>query len=141
MPLGEAFLSQALKVSGYSTHMIGKWNLGHFDERYLPHSRGFDSFLGFMGDQETYYAHRAFGTMHPENRSFCDLMATTASGGVEVGACHVGVYSTDLYTDRLASVIREHATTATTWRLQTCSGRMGRRRQPVTAAWAPWARA
>ena len=47
--------------------------------------------------------------MHPENRSFCDLMASTAAGGVEVGACHVGVYSTDLYTDRLVSVVREHA--------------------------------
>ena len=53
VPLGETFLSEAMRGAGYRTHMIGKWNLGHFDEAYLPHSRGFDSFLGFMGDQET----------------------------------------------------------------------------------------
>jgi hypothetical protein len=65
--------------------------------------------FGSVSPPRRYYAHRAFGTMHPENRSFCDLMASTAAGGVEVGACHVGVYSTDLYTDRLVSVVREHA--------------------------------
>jgi len=32
---------------GYKSHMVGKWNLGHDTEAYLPQYRGFDG--GFYG--------------------------------------------------------------------------------------------
>jgi len=37
-----------LKALGYSTHMFGKWNIGHCNSKYLPHERGFDHFLGYL---------------------------------------------------------------------------------------------
>ena len=32
-----------------------KWHLGFFQHAYLPTKRGFDSFYGFLSDQENYY--------------------------------------------------------------------------------------
>lgn len=41
----EVTLAEALKAAGYSTHIVGKWHLGHLD-RYLPLKHGFDSYFG-----------------------------------------------------------------------------------------------
>ncbi|KFM73874.1 Arylsulfatase B, partial [Stegodyphus mimosarum] len=52
------FLSQKLKELRYSTHIIGKWHLGHCNESYTPTHRGFDSFLGFYYAEGDYYTHK-----------------------------------------------------------------------------------
>jgi arylsulfatase A-like enzyme len=46
-----------LKDLGYSTHMLGKWNIGHCNSKYLPHERGFDHFLGYVGPGHGYMEH------------------------------------------------------------------------------------
>jgi arylsulfatase A-like enzyme len=46
MPLTEVLLPKLLKDNGYSTHMIGKWNLGHASRALKPCSRGFDTHFG-----------------------------------------------------------------------------------------------
>lgn len=46
IPDGEVTLPQALKAAGYETAMVGKWHLGHAQNKYLPTGRGFDSWLG-----------------------------------------------------------------------------------------------
>nr|XP_042912299.1 arylsulfatase B isoform X1 [Parasteatoda tepidariorum] len=51
------FLSQKLKDLHYSTHIIGKWHLGHCNDSYTPTHRGFDSFLGFYYAEGDYYTH------------------------------------------------------------------------------------
>lgn len=43
-------LSSHLKEKGYVTALIGKWNLG-FESPNLPNEKGFDLFMGFLGDQ------------------------------------------------------------------------------------------
>ena len=45
MPVSEITIANILKDAGYNTAAIGKWHLGQA-KRYLPTSRGFDSFYG-----------------------------------------------------------------------------------------------
>ncbi len=45
MPVSEIIIANILKDAGYTTAAIGKWHLGQA-KRYLPTSRGFDSFYG-----------------------------------------------------------------------------------------------
>ncbi len=46
IPDSEVTLAQALKAAGYATAMVGKWHLGHAQQKYLPTGRGFDSWFG-----------------------------------------------------------------------------------------------
>ncbi len=67
LPESEVLLPQIFKQAGYATGMIGKWHLGHAEPRWLPCSRGFDSYFGipysndmrpvalFEGDQQVEY--------------------------------------------------------------------------------------
>ncbi|KAH8044017.1 tripeptidyl-peptidase [Aureococcus anophagefferens] len=112
LPLGATLMSEVLKGRGYATHIVGKWNLGHASEAYLPHRRGFDSFIGYVGDQETYFSHEAYGTDPNNGTSYCDLMRSNSVDGVKVGECYLDEYSTDLYARRLVDVVGEHATTS-----------------------------
>lgn len=57
LPLEYKILPEFLKDAGYSTHLVGKWHLGHFTQAYLPNQRGFDSFYGFLGGAIGYYDH------------------------------------------------------------------------------------
>ena len=45
LPLNETTIAEALKPAGYRTMAIGKWHLGQ-QKKFLPPSRGFDSYLG-----------------------------------------------------------------------------------------------
>ncbi|MGC6414641.1 MAG: sulfatase, partial [Bacteroidia bacterium] len=45
IPEKEITLAEQLKKAGYTTHMAGKWHLGH-REQYLPTNHGFDYYYG-----------------------------------------------------------------------------------------------
>lgn len=57
LPLEERTLPQALKESGYTTAICGKWHLGHFRPEYLPRSRGFDRQYGHYNGAIDYFTH------------------------------------------------------------------------------------
>ena len=57
LPLEYKILPQYFKDAGYSTHLVGKWHLGHYVQAYLPNQRGFDSFYGFLGGAIGYHDH------------------------------------------------------------------------------------
>ena len=50
-------VSNALSDVGYSTHAIGKWDIGHAVKDMWPTRRGFDSFFGLLSTDITYQQH------------------------------------------------------------------------------------
>lgn len=57
--LNEKTMADHLKRGGYSTYLVGKWNLGLFEKKYTPLYRGFDSHFGYLGGLIDYYNHRS----------------------------------------------------------------------------------
>ena len=55
LPTEETTLPQALKESGYTTAMVGKWHLGHAKKKYWPQNRGFDHFYGNLVGEVDYF--------------------------------------------------------------------------------------
>ncbi|KAF4528518.1 hypothetical protein B566_EDAN016937 [Ephemera danica] len=55
--LEEKLLPQYFKDLGYSTHIVGKWHLGFFQEAYTPLRRGFDTYFGHWNSKADYYNH------------------------------------------------------------------------------------
>lgn len=61
LPTDEWLLPQALKEIGYKTAIIGKWHLGHADQKYWPRQRGFDYQYGPLIGEIDYFTHKAEG--------------------------------------------------------------------------------
>lgn len=73
-----------LPFSGYNTHLVGKWHLGHYTSVSTPTHRGFDSFFGFYN-----YGHDHFNHTHD---GFLDLFE-----GEKVARGYKGQYTSHLY--------------------------------------------
>ncbi len=59
----EYLLPQLLKDAGYTTAIIGKWHLGHADQKYWPKQRGFDYQYGAMIGELDYFTHSDAGVL------------------------------------------------------------------------------
>lgn len=55
LSVNEKIMPQYFKDAGYSTHLVGKWHLGFYQQQYWPNRRGFDSFYGYLGPFVGYY--------------------------------------------------------------------------------------
>lgn len=71
----EITVAEALRSAGYSTALIGKWNLGDYGE-YLPTNQGFDYFYGsyYVNDMTPYNMVREVGGQAEEVLSHWDLL-------------------------------------------------------------------
>lgn len=56
----EVLLPKILGTRGYSSAIYGKWDLGSL-KRFLPTSRGFDDFYGFVNTGIDYFTHERYG--------------------------------------------------------------------------------
>lgn len=61
LPTDERTLPQALKEAGYATMMVGKWHLGHADQKFWPQNRGFDHFYGNLVGEVDYFTKQRGG--------------------------------------------------------------------------------
>jgi arylsulfatase A len=60
MDVREVIIPKMLKSAGYKSGIYGKWDLGSL-RRFLPTSRGFDDFYGFVNTGIDYYTHERYG--------------------------------------------------------------------------------
>lgn len=100
--LEHKIMPQYFKDAGYSTHLVGKWHLGHFQPKYWPQRRGFDSFFGYIGAYIDYFdhsvemLHRNYSRGHDLRRNFEDVKD------------YEGEYGTDILTKEAVKVIDNH---------------------------------
>jgi len=85
LPLDERTLPQALREAGYTTHLSGKWHLGHFQPDYLPTRRGFDTQYGHYNGAIDYFTHQRDGghDWHRNDKETRDEGYTTSLLGAE----------------------------------------------------------
>ena len=63
LPTDEGLLPQALGEAGYETAIVGKWHLGHADQKYWPRQRGFDYQYGPLIGEIDYFTHEQHGVV------------------------------------------------------------------------------
>ena len=95
LTLNSTLLPERLRAAGYSTHMIGKWHLGHCALEYLPEYRGFDSFLGYWSGEQDHYSHLTQDALDywDSERPLPELD---------------GIYSASVFTERAERIISSH---------------------------------
>ena len=95
MDLREVILPSLLRHQGYRSGIFGKWDLGTL-KRFLPTSRGFDEFYGFVNTGIDYYNHERYGVPSMVR----NLTPTTQDRGI---------YCTYLFEREALSFLRHHA--------------------------------
>lgn len=89
-------LPQTMKQLNYSTHMIGKWHLGHCNWALTPTRRGFDTFYGFYTNSMGYFNHSGESEDRYDFRDNDEVVWSAR-----------GQYAPELHTARAQRIIRE----------------------------------
>ncbi len=91
-------IAQMLHGAGYATAIFGKWGLGTDKSDATPLKKGFDSFVGFLDQQDAHNHYPPF--MHRGEERF-DIAEN------QNGAC--GLYANDLFTHESKEFIKANA--------------------------------
>ncbi|EDW60194.2 arylsulfatase B [Drosophila virilis] len=102
LPLDLKILPQYLNDLGYTSHIAGKWHLGHWQRVYTPLYRGFSSHVGYWSGHHDYNDHTAV------EHGYWGL---DMRNGTEVAYDLHGQYSTDVITQHSLNVISKHNAT------------------------------
>jgi arylsulfatase A-like enzyme len=105
MPLDETTIAEVLQDSGYTTHMLGKWHLGYFSPKFLPTSRGFDSWTGYANGENYYWSKK-----NPDYTSNVDFITSNKSCYKAYDGEDIHNYSTTFYTTKAVNIIQTHDT-------------------------------
>lgn len=109
LDLSMTLLPAALSTVGYRTYGIGKWNIGHCNEDYLPWHRGFDSFLAMTTAGIGYFMHdHGSYTMHRRTSTLYDLLEGDSTGNYTTGGAYYGKYDTIVFGERATELIKHH---------------------------------
>ena len=104
IPLEYDLMGRCFSKGGYRTAFIGKWNVGHVEENYLPHRRGFDSSIMYNSDAIHYYNYTASPSLFVSDLeidvSVVDMLTGEANEPFKLDVDDVGTYTSTLFTDR-----------------------------------------
>ena len=120
LPLTFDILPQFLAEAGnYSSHMVGKWDVGHFNEAFLPTQRGFDTHFGYYSPYVSYFSYIAdvdtctspecFHDMHDSHRRNATTGKREIQGYKTRNYASHGEYSTTLFGRKAVEVVDGYA--------------------------------
>jgi arylsulfatase B len=95
-------MSEFYKEAGYSTHLVGKWHLGFYQEQYTPTKRGFDTHFGYLGPWVDYFDH----TFKMFDRNYSRGLDLRKN--LNIDRSRDGNYATDLFTEVAIEIIQNH---------------------------------
>ncbi|XP_058065389.1 arylsulfatase B [Anopheles bellator] len=101
LPLAEKLLPEYMKDLGYSNHMLGKWHLGHYQLRYTPLQRGFESHTGFWTGHQHLNDHTAVEHGH---------WGLDMRRGYSVAYDLHGMYTTQVLGKEAVGIVQTHNT-------------------------------
>ena len=98
-------LPAKLAATGYQTHGMGKWHMGFWQRRFLPTSRGFGTWLGYLSGAEDHFDQKTGDSCTSTGHvTGTDLWADYGNGSQPVGGDNAvgtnGTYSGYIYSDR-----------------------------------------
>lgn len=102
--LTEILLPQVLESAGYRNYMLGKWNIGGSSPEYLPTSRGFHHFLGYIGGSIYPWSKRSSVI----NQRVIDFMYSDRECYNKYDLSDNDVYETFVFESRALDVISSH---------------------------------
>lgn len=106
VPLDHMMLPEYLSQQGYKSHIVGKWHLGFHLKEYMPTARGFDSFFGYLSDQENYYDREY---PYPIGGIYFKDWIHVQQDGTKNFVDQAGNYSLDMITNKAANIISSHS--------------------------------
>ncbi|KAL3266708.1 hypothetical protein HHI36_010869 [Cryptolaemus montrouzieri] len=88
---------------GYSTYLVGKWDLGYSRWNATPTQRGFDHHFGYFNEYTSYYDYLSTWKFNNKEYTGFDLRYDKTPSWENVGK-----YATDLFTEYGVNVIQNH---------------------------------
>eukprot|EP00039_Didymoeca_costata_P023730 m.8049 g.8049 ORF g.8049 m.8049 type:complete len:532 (+) comp3827_c0_seq1:92-1687(+) len=112
IPLGMTVVSERLQAAGYTTHMIGKWDVGSAYNGSMPMNRGFNSSLLYFEAAQDHYTQQGGGLALPpwfRKNKTCHFPYTDFWRNDGPAKDLVGQYSGISFTNEAMSIVSAHA--------------------------------
>ena len=103
LPDDETTIANVLADEGYTTYMLGKWNLGNAAASQLPTSRGFNYYLGFLDAYSYYWSKR-----NPDFPDYKDFMYADNKCYYQYDGSDIEQYSTSFFQNAAVASIEGH---------------------------------
>ena len=105
IPRNMTGLATKLKMAGYATHQVGKWDAGMATPDHTPQGRGFDSSLGYFHHANDYYTEKAGGCKGAKG-GIVDLWDTDKPAS-SMNGTGPDKYEEGLFRERLLKVVED----------------------------------